>query len=250
MSLNFLHLNPDKTEIILFGPDKCVTAVDQFIGPLRNYIKPTAKNLGIIFDQHMTFDLHVTKLVQSCFLQLRNVAKIKRFLSSSDLEQLIHSFIFSRLDHCNSLYTCLSQAVLNRLQLVQNAAARLLTRTSRRSNITPVLASLHWLPVKFRINYKIWHFMTLPPVTFQSSLFLIPLLESIIFPTPTPRPLRSSNLGLLSVPRSTCKSKGDRAFAVLAPTLWNSLPHSLRLTEFLDSFKRLLKTHLYREAFL
>ena len=63
-------LNPQKTEIILFGPDKFVTVVDPFIGPLRTNIKPTAKNLGIIFDQKMTFDLHVTKLVQSCFLQL------------------------------------------------------------------------------------------------------------------------------------------------------------------------------------
>ena len=114
MSLNFLHINLDKTEIILFGPDKFVTAVDQFIGPLCTNIKPTAKNLGIIFDQHMTFDLHVTKLVQSDFLQLHNVAKIKRFLSSSDMEQLIHSLIFSYLDHCKSLYTL--QASLNRLQ--------------------------------------------------------------------------------------------------------------------------------------
>ena len=114
MSLNFLHINLDKTEIILFGPDEFVTAVDQFIGPLRSNITSTAKNLGIIFDQHMTFDLHVTKLVQSDFLQLHNVAKIKRFLSSSDMEQLIHSLIFSYLDHCKSLYTL--QASLNRLQ--------------------------------------------------------------------------------------------------------------------------------------
>ena len=65
MSLSFLHLNADKTDIILFGPDKFVTAVDQFTGPLRTNIKPTGKNLGIIFDQHMTFDLHVTKPVLS-----------------------------------------------------------------------------------------------------------------------------------------------------------------------------------------
>ena len=76
MSLNFLHLNPDKTEIILFGPDKFVTAVDQFIGHLRTNIKPTVKNLCIVFDQHMTFELHFTKLVQFCFLQLQNVAKM------------------------------------------------------------------------------------------------------------------------------------------------------------------------------
>ncbi len=109
---------------------------------------------GVIFDQYMIFDYQVTELVQSCFLQLRNIAKIRCISSSADLELLIHTFIFSHLDYCNSLYTCLSQAALNRLQLVQNAAARLLTRTSRQSHITPVLASLHWLPVKFTINYN------------------------------------------------------------------------------------------------
>ena len=182
--------NPDKTEIILFGPDKLVTAIGQFIGPLRTNIKPTAKNLGFTFDQ--TFHLHVTKLVQ-----LQNVATIKRFLSSRDLEQLINQ---SHLTATPSTHAAVR--FVNRLQLVQNAAARLLTRTSRRSHITPVLASLHCLPVKFRINYKILLITyealhDLDPVTCQTSLFLIPLLG------------RSSNLSLLSVPRSTCKSKGD-----------------------------------------
>ena len=77
--------------------------------------------------------------------------------------------------------------------------------------------------------------MSLPPVTFQISLLLIPL--------------RSSNFCFLSFPCSICKTKCDRTFAVLAPTLWNSLPHSLRLTESVDSFKQLIKTHLYRQPF-
>ena len=155
MSQNFLHLNPDKTEVLLIGPKIFVTAATQFIGPLQPNIKSTAKNLSIIFNQYMTFDHHVNKLVQSCFLQLRNIAKISPILSSTVLEQPIHTFLFSLLDYCNSLYSCLSQSSLKRLQLIQNTAATLLTRTSRRSHITPVLASFHCLPVKFRINYKI-----------------------------------------------------------------------------------------------
>ena len=193
----------------------------------------------------MTFDHHVNKLVQSCFLQLRNIAKIRPILSPTVLEQLIHTFIFSRLDYCNSLYICLSQSSLKRLQLIQNTAARLLTRTSRRSHITPVLVSLHWLPVKFRINYKILL------ITYKALHDLAPsYISELLVPHSTSRPLRSSNLGLLSIPHTNRKSKGDHTFAFLAPTLWNHLPQSVRSAKSLDCFKRRLKTHLYRQAFL
>ncbi len=122
-SLNFLHLNPDKTEILLIGPDNFASTAHQFISPFHPNVKPTAENLGIIFDQCMTLDQQVTKLAQSCFLQLRIFAKIRCTLSSTDLELLIPTFIFPHLDYWNSLYTCL----------------RLLTTTTRWSHITPVL---------------------------------------------------------------------------------------------------------------
>ncbi|KAF7655738.1 hypothetical protein LDENG_00051820, partial [Lucifuga dentata] len=95
----------------------------------------SARNLNVIFDSNLSFDQHITKLVQSC-LQIRNIAKI----SSSPknvVTQIIHAFISSRLDYCNSLFSCLTVSATVHLQLVQNAAARLLT------HITPVLASLH-----------------------------------------------------------------------------------------------------------
>lgn len=136
-------------------------------------------------------------------------------MSSTDLKLLIHTFIFSCLDYYNSLYVCLSQAALNRLQLVPNAAARLLPRTSCRSHITPVLASLHWLPIISRINYKILLITYMALSDLAPGYFFWFLI-----------PFRSSNLSLLFIPRSNCKTKGDRAFAVLAPTLWNHLPQS------------------------
>ena len=77
----------------------------------------------------------------------------------ADLEKVIHAFISSRLDYCNSLYVGIGQSELNRLQLVQNAAARLLTETKKREHITPVLSSLHWLPVRYRIDFKILLFV-------------------------------------------------------------------------------------------
>ena len=96
----------------------------------------------------MNFEWHIKKVVQFFFFQLRNIARIKAMLSFRDLEKIIHVLVSSRLDYCNSLFTTLSSSSVSRLQLVQNAAARLLTNTGRRSHITPVLADLHWLPTE------------------------------------------------------------------------------------------------------
>ncbi|KAF7649941.1 hypothetical protein LDENG_00133700, partial [Lucifuga dentata] len=134
MSSNYPQLNPGKTEVLVFGPEP--------------------RNLGVIFDSNLNFDQHVTKLVQSCFLQLRNIAKMSSYLPKTVISQ-IHAFISSCLDYCNSLFSCLAASATSRLQMVQNAAARLLTHTKRREHITPVLASLHWLPVHFQIQFKI-----------------------------------------------------------------------------------------------
>ena len=76
-------------------------------------------------------------------------------LTKSDAEKLIHAFVTSRVDYCNSLLSGCPSSCLKNVQLIQNAAARVLTRTSRRDHITPILASLHWLPVKSRIEFKI-----------------------------------------------------------------------------------------------
>ncbi len=74
------------------------------------------------------------------------------FLSFSDLEKVIHAFIMVRLDYCYSLYVGVCQTALNRLQLVRNVAARLGTR--KREHICPILSSLGWLSIKFRIDFK------------------------------------------------------------------------------------------------
>lgn len=118
------------------------------LAPITNTVGSHARNLGVIFDPALKFD----KLsFQISILS----AKIKSFLSFKDLENVIHSFISSRLDYCNSLYLGVAQSCLSRLQLVQNAAARLLTKTRKRENFTPVLVDLHWLPIEYRVQFKV-----------------------------------------------------------------------------------------------
>lgn len=225
MANNFLQLNDHKTEVILFGSPSSVSKLSKALGPLPANLHDTFKNLGVLLDSSLNFNKQVSSVVKRSFYHLRNIAKLKPLLSHSDLETVIHAFISSRLDYCNSLYTGLSQSNISRLQMVQNAAARLLTGTKKYDHITPVLAHLHWLPVKYRTDFKILLFV------FKALNGLVPLyITDLLTPLITSRPLevtrslRSASQHLLSVPRSHFKTKGDRAFSVAAPRLWNSLP--------------------------
>ena len=244
MSQNFLQLNDNKTEVLVFGPQQITKQIMPSAGPLVDAIKPSARNLGVWFDGNLSFEQHTTKLVQSCFYHLRNISKIRSFLSFKDTEIILHAFISSRLDYCNSLFTCLNQKSLDRLQSVQNSAARLLTRTRKREHITPVLASLHWLPVRFRIDFKIL-LITFKALNGFSPAYIADLLSLHI----SARPLRSSNKGFLAVPGARLMTKGGKSFSVRAPRLWNDLPEDIRSASSVACFKSLLKTHFYRKAF-
>ena len=150
----------------------------------------------------------------------------------------------TRLDYCNALYVGVSASSIARLQMVQNAAARLLTGTRKYEHITPVLASLHWLPVQFRIHFKILLFV------FKSLHGLAPPYLAELLQSHTPsRCLRSADQLLLKVPKTKRKLRGDRAFAVAAPKLWNGLPQNIKQASSLPVFKSLLKTHLFSLAF-
>ena len=185
----------------------------------------------------------ISRKLQSCFMHLRNIARIRPFLSFNDLNKVVNALVSSRLDYCNALYTGLSQSCLHRLQLVQNAAARLITGTRRFEHITPVLASRHWLPVKLRIDFKI------VLLTFKALHGLAPSYITELFLYKPAGNLRSSNLSLLVVPRSRLVTKGDRAFAIYAPKLWKDLPEDIQSASSLMNFKSLLKTYFYKKAF-
>ena len=170
--------------------------------------------------------------------------KLRNILSVSDAEKLVDAFMTSRLDYCNALLGGCPASLINRLQIVQNAAARVLTRTRKYDHITPILSSLHWLPVKYRIDYK------LLLLTYKALNGLAPMyLTSLLTRYNPSRSLRSQNSGLLVVPRISKSTKGGRAFSYLAPKLWNSLPDSVRGSDTLSQFKCRLKTHLFSQAY-
>ncbi len=144
----------------------------------------------------------------------------------------------------NCICTVTTVTALARLQVVQNAAARLLTGTRKHEHITPILFSLKWLPVRFRIEYKLLVFV------FKSLNGLAPTyLDALVKRHTSARSLRSSDQQLLTIPRARLKLKGDRAFSVAGPKLWNLLPVSIRSAQTISSFKSLLKSYLLTQAF-
>ena len=135
---------------------------------------------------------------------------------------------------CNALLYGLQRSVLDRLQYVQNCAARLVSRTRSSEHITTELRQLHWLPIKQLIAYKIL-LLTYKATNGMDPKYMVDPLERF---TPKSQ-LRSSsnNINLLVIQKSNLKSFGDRSFRVAAPRLWNLLPNSTRLIQYLNVFK-------------
>ena len=128
---------------------------------------------------------------------------------------------------------------------MQNNAARLVLKKRRRDHVTPLVKELHWLPVKFRCQYKI---ATLAYRHFEESL--PPYPSSSLCTYERSRTLRCSNEKLVKIPKRNLRSFGQRSFSFMAPSLWNSLPATLRNVPTLSQFKSQLKTFLFAQAFL
>ena len=192
-------------------------------------------------DQDLLLEEHVSRTCQTCYLEQRRISTIKHYLSKDALKTLVCAFVLSRLDYCNSLLGGTSQKLIQRLQKVQNNAARLISSSPRHVHITPILRDLHWLPVEQRVKYKLL-LLVYKCLTNQGPSYLSDLLDLHV---PT-RQLRSSNDSrLLRIPSYRLKTVGYRSFSRQAPILWNSLPFSLRHSTSLSSFKTALKTHLF-----
>ena len=182
--------------------------------------------------------------MQGCLVCYTKNREDTPYLSQEVCERLVHAFISSKLDSYNSILYGLPVTELNKLQRVQNAAARLISRTPKSHYKTPILQQLHWLPVKDRIRFK------LLLLTFKALHGLAPIyISELIKPYNPSRSLRSSTLNYLSVPKSNTATYGDRCFSVAAPKLWNSQPGDSRYIENLCTLKTSIKTWLFKSAF-
>ena len=189
------------------------------------------------------FTDQINSLSKSCHFHNRDIRRIRHLLPLSAATALANSLVSSKLDYCNSLYNGISQANLNKIQRIQNTLARVVTITSKFEHITPILKKLHWLPIKQRIDYKLC-LLTYKTLQIQQPTYLY---NSLSFPSHS-LSTRSSDSSVLSIPYVRT-SLGKRAFSVIAPRLWNSLPPDTRNSLSVSTFRSKLKTHLFKLAF-
>ena len=227
--LNMLKFNTSKTDLGVIGSHQQLSKLNL---PLAMHVEQSEiiteesiTNLGVIMDQNLKLDRHVNKVFKVCMFHLQNISKIRRFLTTEACKLLIHALVTSRLDYRNSiLYGC-NQSILQRLQLIQNYAARLVYRIPKFCHITPYLKDLHWLPVQARIQFK------LLSIVFKCIHGTGPQYLSELLCQRTTRPgLRSANSFKLYIPRTQSRaerSTADRAFSISGPKLWNQLPASI-----------------------
>ena len=177
--------------------------------------------------------------LNALFCQLCRIGKTRSFQSTDAANKLAVSLILSRLDYCNSLLAGLPDNKLNKLQCIQNHAARIVLRKSRHASATELLRTLQWLPMKARIQYKI------VCLCFQciDQNSMPPYISDLLHPYCPSRKLRSLDNSLLTVPRFSLETFGKKTFSVFGPTVWNSLPLSLRKTQCSTTLK--LKPHLF-----
>ena len=251
MKSNRLRLNADKTQIIWIGTRQQLAKMNiTAISVLSEDVKTasTVNNLGVTVDCNLTMAEHVQSLCRSGWFHLRQLRVIRASLTRESAESLVHAFISSRLDYGNAVLSGIGSSLMERLQLVQNAAARLVSGTRKFDHITPVLKEMHWLPVRQRITYKV-AMLVFKCLTSRAPGYLT--TDCVPVASTTGRKhLRSAKSLTLVVPRSRTEI-GSRRFAVAGPTVWNSLPQQLRVTDCsLATFRRSLKTHLFIKSFV
>ncbi len=238
-----LQLNLAKTELLVFSANPSlhhnfsIQLGSSTITPSR-----TARNLGVVIDDQLSFTDHIATTARSCRFALYNIRKIRPFLSEQAAQLLVQALVLSRLDYCNALLAGLPACTIKPLQLIQNAAARVVFNEPKKAHVTPLFIRLHWLPIAARIKFKVLMF------AYKTTTGTAPIYLNSLVQTYAPsRSLRSASERRLVVPSQRGTKSLSRTFTWTVPSWWNDLPISIRTAESLAIFKKHLKTHLFRQ---
>ena len=174
-------------------------------------------------------------LCQSALYHIRDFAKIRRFLDRNSCERIVHAFVTSQLDLNNALLTGTVGDTVSKLQKVQNIAVQVVTHM-RGNHITPVLKDLHWMPVPWRIKYKV----LLQAYKAQHGLAPTYISEHLHphHPSRAPRSATDGHCSLSPWPAPL----GETGHLVRQSVLCNALPRSIRTADWLDTFKSAVKS--------
>ena len=230
-----LLINPDKTKLVVIGlpqltkklPAVSLSLLDKTISPV-----PVAKDLGVFIDQGLTYNVHISKTASGCMNQLVQINRIKHLLDNKTLLLLINSFVFTKLFYCSSVWGNTTKSNINKLQLVQNFAAKLVLGLRKFDHISEGRRSLKWLNVseKLLFNDLVLAFKCVNKLA-PEYLCKYFVKRSAVYGRTTRRS------GTLDIPR--CRlSTGQRAFSYRGVNEWNKLGKDLQCCKDINTFKR------------
>ena len=219
MLVNKLKINDSKTaEFLIIGSKHQLNKItidsikigDSDIKPV-----PSVKNLGVLIDSNLSMENLITKTCSAAFDHIYNIKRMREYLNRNPTEKIVHALITSKLDYCNRLLFGLPNYQLQKLQRVQNAAAWIINGTRKYDHNTPVPKELYWLPIKERIDFKIF-LLTFKALNNMAPAYLKDMLR---LQTSDRYRLRSDKSMALLVPKTKFTSLWDRAYLPTAPSL-------------------------------
>ncbi|XP_072030425.1 uncharacterized protein [Amphiura filiformis] len=245
-----LKLNDSKTEFFVATPSHLkhiVGPVSLCVGDMLINPSDNIRNLGIIFDSSMSFSAYITNLCCSLTYHLRNLSRIRRCLDRDTCHLVIRALILSKIDYGNGLLLGSNKTDIQRIQRIQNWAAKMICQVRKQDHATPCLEELHWLPVEKRIVFKVLLFV------YKCLNHIAPnyISSCITLNQPGRAGLRSASDTTRLTEHNTSKllkSAERGAFYYNAPRMWNRLPINIRESASLAVFKKALKTHLYKSS--
>lgn len=239
---NRLKINPTKTELFVSGsPHRLLTFNNLSIEVNGNIIecKQTAKLLGVKFDNFLTFKEHITTVAKISFNFLRNLYKIRNYISESTATLIVNAFICSKLDYCNSLLYGCPKYSIKKLQNIQNASVRFIKKLPKHAHITNERKKLHFLTINYRIIFRICCY-THKCIYGSAPQYMKSLIRSSA----------SANINTTLRTQSSIRlhqpiCKKFSSFSTAGPLEWNKLPMNIRNINDFNSFKRKLKTYYF-----
>ena len=255
MTSDFLELNEGKTKVIEILSNRGIESrvisdiqIDDGCSlPVPNDF---VEVLGVVFDDRLNLGKHVNRVVSTCYGNLRSLGRIASGLTEPLEIQLIHSLMLSHVDYCNALFYNLPQCLLHKLTGVLYSAVGFvfgLRGSALREHVLPCLRSLHFLPVKYRIEFKI-ALLTHGCLHGCAPAYLKNLINSRSVSEGYSLRVDDDNW-LLQTVTGLNFARSRSMFSCASPGVWNSLPLSLREIESLSLFRKRLKAFCFSLAF-
>jgi hypothetical protein len=244
LSQNELVMNIQKTEFIILGTKASSVNTSLTINGDTIPAKSSVRDLGVHLDSSLSMETQVNITCRSAFHYLKVISRQRPYLDKRNAAMLIQSLVLSRLDFCAPLLCGITKKLQRKVQRAINYSVRVVECLKSHDHISSALREHDWLPAGLRIRYRLALLTRSILSTGHPKILATLLVPQHNHSQAGVRTRSSFDSTLLVIPRSRTR-KGEATFRVAAPTVWNSLPQSVRTAKSTTMFKATLLSHLW-----